>query len=73
MNKYKFLDLGKFEFGGEKIDLRGNFTMNLFPRDRLIPPIAQTVIFFGLVRWLLSVMAEACCFKKPMVLAQIGE
>ena len=37
--------------------------MNLLPRDRLIAAIAQTVIFFGLVRWLLSVMAEACCFK----------
>ena len=49
VNKHKFLDLGNSKFGGEKIDLRGNFRMNLFPRDRLIPPIDQTVIFWAVL------------------------
>ena len=46
-NKHKFLDLENFEFGTEKINLRGNFVMNLIPRNRLIAAVAQTVIFSG--------------------------
>ena len=49
MNKYNFLDLGEIRVWGEKINLRGNLAMNLFPRDRLIPPIAQTVIFWAVL------------------------
>ena len=38
--------------------------MNLFPKDRLIPSIAQKVIFW-IRHQILSVMAGPRCFKNP--------
>ena len=39
--------------------------MNLLPRDRLIAAIAQTVIFFGLVRWLLRAHVIEILLRQP--------
>ena len=43
--------------------------MNLFPKDRLIPAIAQKVIFW-IRHQVLSVMADGCCFNMSPIARQ---